>query len=810
MGVGPEQPSAPPLYPPLPPAYAAPGAPHPPPPPPSGYPTTPPYGGQALGVPAGLRPIATAPPPGVTMAAHHHSGAPLLAASAPPETITVQFYDEARLQPAPAAAGGERRGAAGKMRAAVVVLSLCMLITGTINTIATKYQDITVVGTLPDGTPLTFKHPAVQSACMFFGEALCLIPYFILRWRRRKAKRRDPAYVPMAREEKRSRRLARVLAFAVPTLCDATGTTLMNVGLIYTYASTYQMLRGTLVLFAGLFTVTLLRRRLYIHNWLGMVLITAGAALVGASSALYAGPAPAPADGAGGGGALAGALHYSAGLSRVGSRGLLAGAGGAGAGAGAAGLLGLLRGGGTGGGGAGAGGGADVAGAPLFGDALVVGAQMFTALQFILEEKFLVKYKVPALLAVGLEGCWGLVLCAVVLPLASSITGADGRPLDDAREAVSAILGNAQLGAAVYTSILSIAAFNFFGISVTKSLSGAARATIDAVRTLFIWLYALRAGWEAFHGLEVLGFIVLLCGTSLYNEILKSCLPGTTLVAEAPPPRAPAGRRTRGSAPGALAARGGAAPASTPGGARDELVLPLLAPAERDDGGDGAGGAPPGLGAGRGQRAPPVPLRAPPVPLRRPVPAHEPRLFDAAAATPGASGGSWVYTMARSMRMGLHTLSPQSLAATGGLAPDELDTGSESDGSYLSSTPGGLLAASLGRRSSGGIFNYSGGGSAVVGLSPPPGGGGGSGGGGGGGGLALGGGGPALAPGGGRGAGGLTASFARDRQAGGGVRRSSSASGMARSASFGSLPRASSGGGSSRGSGGGDGRPQQQ
>jgi hypothetical protein len=56
---------------------------------------------------------------------------------------------------------------------------------------------MTVVGTLPDGSPLTFKHPAVQSACMFFGESLCLIPYFYMRWRKRKAKRRNPAYVPM-------------------------------------------------------------------------------------------------------------------------------------------------------------------------------------------------------------------------------------------------------------------------------------------------------------------------------------------------------------------------------------------------------------------------------------------------------------------------------------------------------------------------------------------------------------------------------------------------------------------------------------
>jgi hypothetical protein len=69
---------------------------------------------------------------------------------------------------------------------------------------------------------------------MFLGEALCLIPYFIMRWQRRRAKRRLPGYVPMGEQEKRSRRVARILAFAVPTLCDATGTSLMNIGLFYT------------------------------------------------------------------------------------------------------------------------------------------------------------------------------------------------------------------------------------------------------------------------------------------------------------------------------------------------------------------------------------------------------------------------------------------------------------------------------------------------------------------------------------------------------------------------------------------------
>lgn len=73
--------------------------------------------------------------------------------------------------------------------------------------------------------------------------------------------------------------------------------------------------------------------------------------------------------------------------------------------------------------------------------------------------------QVPALLAVGLEGCWGLVLCAFLLPVTTLLRGPDGVPLDDAPAAFRAIWSNLELGGAVYLSIFSIAFFNFFGVS---------------------------------------------------------------------------------------------------------------------------------------------------------------------------------------------------------------------------------------------------------------------------------------------------------------------------------------------------------
>ena len=43
------------------------------------------------------------------------------------------------------------------------------------------------------------------------------------------------------------------------------------------------MLRGTMVVFAGLLTIVILRRALHLHHWMGIILILAGATLVGTS-----------------------------------------------------------------------------------------------------------------------------------------------------------------------------------------------------------------------------------------------------------------------------------------------------------------------------------------------------------------------------------------------------------------------------------------------------------------------------------------------------------------------------------------------
>lgn len=127
----------------------------------------------------------------------------------------------------------------------------------------------------------------------------------------------------------------------------------------------------------------LLQRRLHSHHWLGMVLICAGAALVAASSSLYQRgasharqPQTQPQLGAGGGGG-----HQAAAAPpRAAWWGWL-----------------------------GKGGAAAAAPDPLLGNVLVVLAQLAAATQFIVEEKYLARYRAPVLLAVvrgAARGCW--------------------------------------------------------------------------------------------------------------------------------------------------------------------------------------------------------------------------------------------------------------------------------------------------------------------------------------------------------------------------------------------------------------------
>jgi drug/metabolite transporter (DMT)-like permease len=161
----------------------------------------------------------------------------------------------------------------------------------------------------------------------------------------------------------------RILLLALPAICDICGTTLMNAGLLLVAASIYQMTRGALVLFVGLFSVIFLRRHLHIYQWISLAGVVLGVAIVGLAGAIFPDESDNVAN------RVAAALAFRRDD--------------------AGGMSDTLR--------------------AVIGVFLIAGAQIFTATQFVLEEWILENSPIEPILVVGWEGLFGFVITVLLM-----------------------------------------------------------------------------------------------------------------------------------------------------------------------------------------------------------------------------------------------------------------------------------------------------------------------------------------------------------------------------------------------------------
>jgi len=253
----------------------------------------------------------------------------------------------------------------------------------------------------------------------------------------------------------------------------------MNVGLLYTPVSIYQMTRGALVLFVGVLSVIFLHRRLWLYQWASLITVMAGICLVGWS----------------------GSLVKDSVRDAVSS--LLAPAG-------------------------------DLPLEPvdqpevtkvLIGVFFILFAQIFTATQFVVEEKIMSRYSVAPLVAVGWEGLFGALTIVLAMPiLALPSVSSQSTFFDLPRGWYQMINTPTVLWSGIAIAI-SISLFNYFGLSVTRHVSATARSLTDTCRTLAIWIISLGLGWEKLlfpiSLLQVFGFGLLVYGTFMFNNLVN-------------------------------------------------------------------------------------------------------------------------------------------------------------------------------------------------------------------------------------------------------------------------------------------------
>lgn len=405
------------------------------------------------------------------------------------------------------------------LKAFVPFLVAMMLLTGCCNTLLTKYQDNQCVRNCEDPNPQNrqhFEQPVIQTAQMFIGEMGCWLVVALLSLSSRyTARRRDvngvdyhiirpsdggirdtdseslrsesplnaatSENVLVEDDDERLHLQGRNLSMlALPAICDICGTTLMNVGLLFVVPSVYQMTRGMLVIWVGIFSVLFLNKRLHLYQWFALTTVVLGVSLVGLAGAMFSsvGSETSP--------ALAMTRSTVMAVAREAKKPE------------------TLQ--------------------TIVGVLLIAGAQIFTATQFVLEEFILEKYALEPLKVVGWEGIFGFLVTfagMILLHLTIGRTTSGRYGYFDAVEGWREITTYRSIGISSLLIMISIGGFNFFGLSVTRTVSATSRSTIDTCRTLFIWIISLGLGWETFKWLQVVGFGLLVYGTFLFNGIVQ-------------------------------------------------------------------------------------------------------------------------------------------------------------------------------------------------------------------------------------------------------------------------------------------------
>jgi len=274
----------------------------------------------------------------------------------------------------------------------------------------------------------------------------------------------------------------RVILLALPACCDISGTTLMNAGLLFVAASIYQMTRGALVLFVGILSVIFLKRKLYLYQWSALFIVVLGVILVGLAGAITKSPQalPEPASMVETGLVAMRAVVEDVKIAAKKSEALYT-------------VIGVL---------------------------MIATAQIFTATQFVLEGWILEQYALEPIKVVGWEGVFGFIVTVIgmiILHFAVGRTEKGRNGYFDAAEGWREIINNRAIAVSSVLIMISIGGFNFFGLSVTRTVSATARSTIDTCRTLFIWIVSLGLGWETFKWLQIVGFALLVYGTCTWS-----------------------------------------------------------------------------------------------------------------------------------------------------------------------------------------------------------------------------------------------------------------------------------------------------
>lgn len=373
---------------------------------------------------------------------------------------------------------------------------LAALISGTACSICSKtMMQMSSVG--KSGEIESFSKPIFQTFGMFVGMMFGLVMHYIVK----KFRIEFPGYVhpPIGNASSTSNTITygsiattapttpvaanevpywMLLFLAIPSIFDLAATALCMMGLQYLNVSIYQLLRGSGIIFVALLKQYWLDHPLYTFQWIGVSYNVISVFLVSATAVL---------------GTSSDAINIddddidpsSASASAV------------------------------------------------MGVGLVLAGALVQALQFVFEEKVMTmdESAAPPLLLIGMEGLWGTFLCLfVVYPMATYvIPGNDWNGSYEDMGNTMTMIGNSKtIQYSFIAYFLAIFSYNLFAVLVTFCLNSIWHAILDNFRPLTVWAVGVSMfyigkfsnfgePWTVYSWIQVMGMIVLLYGTAIYN-----------------------------------------------------------------------------------------------------------------------------------------------------------------------------------------------------------------------------------------------------------------------------------------------------
>jgi hypothetical protein len=173
---------------------------------------------------------------------------------------------------------------------------------------------------------------------------------------------------------------------------------------------------------------------------------------------------------------------------------------------------------------------------------LTLGGQFFASLQFVFEEVLIKKKNISSYKIMGYEGLNGSIICGFFLLIfqftdckvnvevknfafwVCNQTSDGDWKIEDIVSASKKLVNDIYLLLCVILMFIAYSTMVYSGICISYYSTSASRAVSDSLRSILVWIFFLLPfngdHKEKFISLQLVGFLIIILGNLLYNEII--------------------------------------------------------------------------------------------------------------------------------------------------------------------------------------------------------------------------------------------------------------------------------------------------